>query len=86
MPGPDPEHPRRDVTKVIELFGDYWHAEQFVGRTSEDHVSDLVNAFAEIGIACLVIWEKDVDTEATKLRVREFLTPTICDKSSIPVP
>ena len=41
-----------------------------------DHEQELIEAFAEIGIQCLVIWESEVkeDPEAVSQRLAEFLT------------
>lgn len=41
--------------KVIELFGDYWHA------NSEEE--ERVAHFAKHGIKCLVIWERELSNE-----------------------
>lgn len=75
LPGPDPRKPKKGVTKVIELFGDYWHSRMFTGRANFEHEQELVDAFADIGIACLVIWESEFKENADKVRARlqEFL-------------
>jgi len=75
LPGPDPKHPKRDVTKVVELFGDYWHSRMFTGSANFEHEQQLVGAFADIGIACLVVWESEfkADPDACRQRVQQFL-------------
>jgi len=60
LPGPVPGHPFRDVTKVVEVFGDFWHSRMFTGKAPFDHEQELVDAFAEIGIQCLILWESDL--------------------------
>lgn len=52
--------------KLIEVFGDYWHELEDVGRKSE--------VYAKFGFETLVIWEHEVrrDIETVKRRVLEF--------------
>ena len=38
--------------KVIEIFGDYWHR--------NDDPQDLIDLYKQIGLDCLVIWEKEI--------------------------
>jgi len=73
--GPDPKHPMRGVTKVVEAFGDFWHSRMFTGKAPFDHEQELIDAFAEIGIECLVVWESEVkgDVESVRVRIEEFL-------------
>lgn len=75
VPGPDPEHPKRGVRQVVEVFGDFWHSKMFTGKVPFEHESELIAAFAEIGMACLVIWESEVkaDQEAVRARLAAFL-------------
>jgi len=75
VPGPDPKKPRKGVTKAVEAFGDYWHSKIFTGKAPFDHESELIGAYAEVGLECLVIWESEVktDPENVKSRLRAFL-------------
>lgn len=75
VPGPDPENPKRGVGKVVEAFGDYWHSKMKTGKVNFEHEQELIDAYAEVGIECLVIWESDVkkDPEGVRLRLRGFL-------------
>jgi hypothetical protein len=75
VPGPVEGHPLRNVTKAIECFGSYWHSRIFTGKAPFDHEQELITAFREIGIDCLVIWESEVknDPESVKERLTEFL-------------
>jgi len=75
LPGSDPEHPKRGVTKVVEAFGDFWHSRMFTGKAPFDHEQELIEAFAEVGLECLVIWESEVkkDAQAVKTRLDAFL-------------
>jgi len=76
---PDPDatraHPFRGVTKVVEAFGDYWHSRMFTGKAPFDHEQELIEAYSEIGIDCLVVWESEVksDPEGVTGRLRDFL-------------
>jgi hypothetical protein len=78
LPGPDPEHPKKDITKVVELFGDFWHSRMFTGKANFEHESELVHAFKEVGIECLVVWESEVKNHLheTKERVLSFINST----------
>ena len=38
--------------KVVELFGDFWH--RF------DNPNDIIAQYAEAGLQCLVVWEREV--------------------------
>lgn len=75
VPGPDPKKPKKAVTKVIEVFGDFWHSRMFTGSANFEHEQHLIDAFADIGISCLVIWESEFKADPTTVRDRiaEFL-------------
>jgi len=75
LPGPDPAHPLRGVTKVVECFGDFWHGRMKTGKAGFKHEQELVDAFAEVGLDCLVVWETQVDTDPEEVgdRLRAFL-------------
>jgi len=45
---------------VMELLGDYYHSEEVIGVPEDEHAKELVEAYASVGIQCLVLWEKDV--------------------------
>ena len=59
----------------MELFRDYWHSRMFTGSANFEHEQQLVDAFADIDITCLVIWESEfkADSEAVRQRVLNFL-------------
>lgn len=59
--------PYHKFKAVIEFHGDYWHR-------GED-VNVLINAYADKGVKCLVVWEHELkDLVAVKRRIDEFLT------------
>jgi len=75
LPGSDPAHPKANIKKVIELFGDYWHSRMFTGKANFEHEQDLVAAYRGIGLDCLIVWEgafRD-DLEAIRSQVLAFL-------------
>jgi len=78
VPGPDPENPKRGVTRVVEAFGDYWHSKMFTGRAPFEHEGELIDAYKEVGIECLVLWESEVlgFPEEAQIRLLEFLQRT----------
>ena len=75
VPGPDPDHPKKGVTKVVEAFGDFWHSRIFTGKAPFEHEQELIDAYAEIGIECLILWESEVnnDSESVRARLDAFL-------------
>lgn len=78
LPGPDPEKPKKGVTKVVELFGDFWHSRMFTGKANFEHESELVRAFEEVGIKCLVVWESELKNQPaeTQERILSFIHST----------
>jgi hypothetical protein len=84
LPGPDPEHPQRKVAKVVEVFGDFWHSRLFTGKSNFDHEQELIAAFADIGIDCLVLWESEIKQhpQETATRLSAFLAPTLQGRRS----
>lgn len=75
VPGPDPEHPKRGVRKVVEAFGDFWHSRMFTGRVPFEHESEVITAYADVGIECLIVWESEVkgDPDGVRARLVSFL-------------
>lgn len=72
----DPEHPYRGATKVVECFGRYWHSEALTGMSKEEHERNTIEAYAEVGLDCLVIWEGEIrsDEESVIDSVVSFLS------------
>jgi hypothetical protein len=70
LPGPDPKDPKRGVTHVVEVFGDFWHSRHFTGRESFDHEAELISAYAEIGLSCLIVWESEFKKDPDGVRTR----------------
>lgn len=75
--GPDAANPKKGVTRVVEAHGDFWHSRMFTGRAPFEHEQDLVDAYKEIGIECLVLWESEVLSSPDEVRARlaAFLCP-----------
>ena len=78
LPGPDPAHPKQGVTRVVELFGDYWHSCMFTGKATFEHESELIDAYRDIGIECLILWEGafNADPGLVQAQVTAFLGDT----------
>jgi len=74
VPGSDPAHPKRGVTKVVEVFGDFWHSRMFTGKAPFDHEQELIDAYRDVGLDCLIIWESEVkgDAEGTRAKLAGF--------------
>lgn len=78
VPGPVPGHPFRGVTQVVEIFGNFWHSRIFTGKAPFEHEQELIEAFRDIGIECLVIWESEVKQDPAEVaqRLKNFLDGT----------
>lgn len=76
VPGPDSGNPKKGVTRVVEAFGDYWHSKMFTGRAPFEHEQELIDAYKEVGVECLVLWESEVSgfPEEVQARILEFLS------------
>jgi hypothetical protein len=69
-PGPDAANPKKGVTRVVEAHGDFWHSRMFTGKVPWEHEQDLVDAYREVGIECLVLWESEVLSSPDEVRAR----------------
>ena len=60
--------PFRQERKVIELFGGYWH--------QKDEEEILTNAYREVGVKCLILWDHDVKRtpSSVKARILDFVS------------
>jgi hypothetical protein len=76
VPGPDSENPKKGVTRVVEAFGDFWHSKMFTGRAPFEHEQELIDAYKEVGIECLVLWESEVSgfPDEVQARLLEFIS------------
>lgn len=76
VPGPDSGNPNKGVTRVVEAFGDFWHSKMFTGRAPFEHEQELIDAYKEVGIECLVLWESEVSgfPDEVQARLLEFLS------------
>lgn len=75
LPGPDVGNPKRGITKVVEVFGDFWYSRTFTGRANFEHEQELIDAYRDIGIDCCIVWESSLldDPDAVRKRVEAFL-------------
>lgn len=85
VPGPDPKQPFRGVTRVVEAHGNFWHSERFTGMSNEEHERLLVDAYAEVGIECLVVWEHELkgDPETVRRRAMAFVVGAVPQQISL---
>jgi len=56
--------------KVIEVFGDYWHSEEVVGRDKKHEEQHRIDRFKDYGFQALILWETDIYNNMTKVRKR----------------
>lgn len=47
------------VTHIVEIFGTYWHSEAITGKSSIDHEIEIIDAWNDVGLNCLVVWEAE---------------------------
>lgn len=54
--------------KVVEVYGDYWHR--------NDDPQELINLYKQVGIDCLVIWEKEIKKtpEIVSEKIAQFIS------------
>jgi G:T-mismatch repair DNA endonuclease (very short patch repair protein) len=60
---------------VIEMFGDYWHGEQYTGRKRMAEEAQRKKHFAHFGFSTVIVWEHELD-DFEKLRkklIREIV-------------
>lgn len=49
------------VGKVLEIFGSYWHGPKITGQSREEHTKECLDFYHEVGIACLIVWEDEIE-------------------------
>ncbi|HED05687.1 MAG TPA: hypothetical protein ENI61_03275 [Ignavibacteria bacterium] len=83
IPGSDPEHPFRNIKKVVEALGIYWHGSERTGLQRDEYESQLISAYSDIGISCLIIWEDEVKKSLSICdKIKLFIeSPEIIDKN-----
>jgi len=70
--GKCPDFINKDKTKIIELFGDYWHSEEVQGLPEEEHEEERLNFFQSRGYDALVIWEHEVYETDLAEKITQF--------------
>lgn len=46
--------------KIIEMFGNYWHSEEKIGRTKQQEENQRIKHFAKYGFKTLIVWENEL--------------------------
>ena len=49
--------------QVIEVFGDYWHSPQVRSDWKSSELGRIM-AYNSLGFSCLVLWERDINSES----------------------
>jgi hypothetical protein len=64
------------TSATIEVFGDYWHGPSKTGVSRATHRAQVKAYYARCGIACLVLWEREIKEHPRRVgeRIRRFLT------------
>lgn len=64
----------KQIVKVIEVFGDYWHSQKFTGMPVDKHEQHVKQLYAQAGFNCLTIWEHELQDEDTlKAKINQFI-------------
>lgn len=63
------------TSAILEVFGDFWHGPKITGKSRREHRREVLDYYAQAGIACLVIWEGDIKKDPKRVagRIKEFL-------------
>jgi len=72
--GKCPDFINSSNTKLIEMFGDYWHSEEVTGLPMKQHVKERKAIFTSTGYEVLIIWEHELegDLQQVKQRISSF--------------
>ena len=71
--GSNPDFINENDKKIIELFGDFWHSERIIGKSTEEHENDRISHFKNNGYDTLIIWEHELkDLNKLKQKIMEF--------------
>ncbi|MGB2843279.1 MAG: hypothetical protein WBC02_00325, partial [Candidatus Aminicenantaceae bacterium] len=83
IPGSDPERPFKNVKQVVEVLGNYWHGPEKTGLQRDLYEEQLILAYADIGISCLIIWEDETweNLSLLKKKIDGFLKAPDSKKS-----
>jgi len=58
---------------IIEFFGNYWHSEAHTGVPVEEHTSERIAFFTNLGYRTLIVWEDELTDVCTlKKKLMEF--------------
>lgn len=75
----NPDFINKENKKVIELFGDYWHGEEFRQKegdfsTNKEHEQKRIKHYNNEGYECLVIWECELkDSNILIEKINKFI-------------
>ena len=56
-----------EITKCVEVFGDYWHGPEITGMSNEEHVAQVQALYDDLGIEVLILWECDINSDPEEL-------------------
>lgn len=72
--GKTPDFIHANLSKIIEMNGDWWHSKKKTGRTKIEEEQQRINYFAKYGYQTLVIWEYELeDSEVIIEKIKRFL-------------
>lgn len=65
---------------AIEILGNYYHSKEIIGVDEDFHYNQIMEAYASVGINCLVLWEKDILNKWNE--IKQKVNDWICDAIS----
>ena len=69
----NPDFKKNGKKKVIEHLGDYYHSEEFTGKSKKEHEIDLIEHYKKYGFFVLIIWENELnDLEKVRDKILNF--------------
>lgn len=71
--GKNPDFINLKQKKIVELFGEYWHSKEKIGRTRKQEEHRRVKHFAKYGFKTLIVWGKELNNlERLERKLRKF--------------
>ena len=72
--GRNPDFTCIEENRVIEYFGGWWHDENIIQVSKEDHEKEKIDHYLKNGYKCLVIWEEDLkDLNIVIEKIKNFI-------------
>ena len=86
-----PDFKVKGQPKVIEIYGRYWHSQEFVeARNGQDYDFNperMVEEYAKVGVDCKVYWESEIRDKSRLAEIVQEIKDWVAEPvKSEPVP